>query len=414
MTKTKTVGLKSSNYFPLGKMKKEYLLSLYEYIKHNDYSGYDIFDGLNAKLPKYLGLYNSPLFRLFWIQLNKNLPINLRPLFLTPKGFNPKGGALFILGLVDLYLSEKDPQYLEDIKYLLTKIFFVRIKTAYGSAWGYNFEWQARAFRVPEGTPNIVTTVYIAKALLLCQEKLGMDFSGTLKGIKEFILKEMVNFETNDEMCFNYIPREDAQVHNANLLAASFLAEYYSLYKEDALIKKIEKSVKFSIKAIRANFSWPYGTKPFHSWVDNFHTAFNIESLIIIDSILPHLGLKNIIERTTAYYFDKLFDYDGTAKYYSNKKYPIDIHVLCEVKILLNKLKDLSEKYKINKNKTRALEIKNNEWLEKFRSPRGYFYSQCKDFFWNKISYIRWGQAWAFYALSTDLPFSKEEENKNG
>ena len=44
------------------------------------------------------------------------------------------------------------------------------------------------------------------------------------------------------------------------------------------------------------------------------------------------------------------------------------------------------------------------DWaIENMRSEIGYFYFQKGKFFTLKITYIRWAQAWMFYALSEYL-----------
>jgi hypothetical protein len=50
-----------------------------------------------------------------------------------------------------------------------------------GSSWGYNFDWQARAFYVPVGKQNIVTTVFAANAFLNYVEAKGMEHGVIIK-----------------------------------------------------------------------------------------------------------------------------------------------------------------------------------------------------------------------------------------
>ncbi|MCK4852089.1 MAG: hypothetical protein KAS86_03145, partial [Candidatus Omnitrophica bacterium] len=323
----------------------------------------------------------------------------------TPREFNVKGGALFLLGLVNLYVASGDAKYLEDMEYLYSRILQKRIRTGSGSGFGYNFEWKARAFSVPVETPNAVTTVFVAKALLEYHRRSQKDVAAILEEMKNFLLAEMIKFEDDKKLCFNYVPGKDAEIHNANLLVAAFLSEYYGLSggKDGKLKEKIKKAVDFSVSDINPDFSWPYGTKPFHRWVDNFHTAFNIESLLTISSIFPELALDEIISNVIRYYLKELFRGDGTPKYYNDRLFPINIHVLAGTKILLNKLSGMEAKFGIDPERVRQITNKNNEWIEKFRSPKGYFYCQKNRFFWNRIPYMRWAQAWMFYALSTDL-----------
>ncbi len=57
--------------------------------------------------------------RIAFTQGLKRLPFNLRPLFLVPKDYNPKGLGLFLWGYAKLYKCEKNPLYLTQIEKLL-------------------------------------------------------------------------------------------------------------------------------------------------------------------------------------------------------------------------------------------------------------------------------------------------------
>lgn len=376
---------------------------LFEYVKKNNYEGNDLFDGLNSKLFKNTIFYKIRLFRLALIQFCKLSPVNLRKLLLVSEGFNPKAGALFLLGNLNMYKATANEEYKQEAQKLYGRLRGIAIKREKGIGWGYNFDWQARAFFVPEGTPNIVTSVYVGKALIEYYKVFkDMDALKLAKQIAEFILNEMVIVENEDFLCFRYIPNENAQVHNANLLAASFLASMkkHTISKEFA--DKAKKAMNFSIVDVNSSGAWAYGTKPFHRWVDNFHTAFNIESLIDIRDNLRMPETNKTIKKITEYYINNLFTEQGVPKYYSNKLYPIDIHVIAETLIVLDKIK----KAKILDDYER-LDIINDKVLElvkSFQSKKGYFYFRKNKYFWNKIPYIRWGQAWMFFALSHILP----------
>lgn len=73
------------------------------------FAGYDPFDGLNSSWFKRLPISKDSTLGLAWIQLFKRSPINLRPWLGVPKARNPKGVALFILGLIEEYQVTKIP-----------------------------------------------------------------------------------------------------------------------------------------------------------------------------------------------------------------------------------------------------------------------------------------------------------------
>lgn len=372
---------------------------LYTYVKKNNYEGNDLFDGLNSRLFKNSPLYKSRFFRLALIQFCKLSPINFRRFFFVPKDFNPKGGALFLLGNLNMFKLTGDEQYKKEAQYLFERLKGLGIKREKGIAWGYNFDWQARAFYVPIGTPNTVTSVYIGKAFIeyykLFNDTEALELA---KQVSDFLLDEMILYEDEENLCFRYIPGEDAQVHNASLLAASFLASVEKYFNSSDVKNKIAKAVKFSVSDINEDGSWPYGTKPFHRWVDNFHTAFNIECLINIRVNLKWFELNEVIEKVVDYYLNNLFTENGLPKYYNTSLYPIDVHVIAEVIVVLDKIKLSNVRY--NDSRLICIEDQTIKLVQEFQNKKGYFYFQKTKHYWNKIPYIRWSQAWMFYALS--------------
>jgi hypothetical protein len=376
------------------------------YVQQQAYEGWDLYDGLNSKLFKHMPLYRSRWFRLGLIQLCKRSPVNFRSILLVPKGFNPKGGALFLMGYINLFRHTRREAYSNEAYLLFQRLKRTMIPREHGVAWGYNFDWQARAFYVPQGTPNLVTSVYVGRALLEYYRVFSDDTALEMAlAISEFILREMIKFENADSLCFTYIPGQAAEVHNANLLGAAYLAEtlpYQPAHRIPELKSKILKSVRFSVVDIDLDGSWPYGTTSFHRWVDNFHTAFNLECLLRIAEILNTDEFQPVLWTASKYYLRQLFTEEGLPKYYRDRLYPIDVHVIAQAIVMLN----LFREHCLIPDAERMVTIEGalRELLFRFQDRKeGYFYYQQTQNSWTRIPYMRWGQAWMFYALSTCL-----------
>lgn len=381
------------------------LIRLHAYVLRHDYEGADLFDGLNSWLFRVTPLYQAPFFRLALIQFCKQSPVDFRKLFLTPPGFNPKGGALFLMGTLNWWRLTRQEALAQEARRLFQRLRDVAIVRPAGHAWGYNFDWQARAFYVPKGMPNLVTSVYVGRSLL--------DYARTFEdpdalclatGVVDFIQAEMIQFEDEGTLCFNYIPGRDAQVHNANLLGAAYLATllpYLPPDRQSRIREQIAKSVTFSANDIRPTGAWPYGTKPFHRWVDHFHTAYNIEALLDIKAQVPMPELDGVVARVVDYYLGRLFTPDGLPRYYDKQLYPLDVHVLAEAIVVLNRLR--GEGFLMEAARLHTIEQALWGQVHQFQDRKGYFYYQRHRWGWNKIPYMRWGQAWMFYALSTCL-----------
>ena len=383
-----------------GQLKK-----LKKYIVENDFIGYDPFDGLSSSLFNLPFLRDNRALKILWIQINKLCPINLRSLFLVPKGFNVKAGALFLMGYINLLPISGVDEIGGNVRNLLSRILSSQVKTDHGLGFGYNFDWEARAFSAPKGTPNAIVSSFVGRALISYARKFEANVENELEGIKEFFLLDMKGHEDKDNLWFYYIPDKNIVVHNANLMSALFLSQYYN-YKgsTDREVKiAVQKAVNFSTGDIGQDFSWPYGTSSFHRWVDNFHTAFNLEALMGIDDVFPEFGLIEVINKVLGYYLENLFTLDGTPKYYNNNIYPVDIHSVAQTKILFTQLFKKRELFDFDRKRAEIIKNKNDKWIEKFQSKEGYFYYRKTRFFWNRIPYMRWGQAWMFYALSTGL-----------
>lgn len=189
------------------------------------FSGYDPFDGLNSKLFECLPFKNSAFCRLAWIQLHKRSPINFRPWVGISKERNPKGIALFILGLLEDYSSTNNESYLHQAielgDWLLTQQ--SDVQQWQFPCWGYHFDWQARAFYVPKGKPNIITTVYVSRALHALGE-LTCDTKYTCIAYESvYFIVENLLCQHDENPLFSYIPGETAFVHNASLWGAAWV-----------------------------------------------------------------------------------------------------------------------------------------------------------------------------------------------
>ena len=140
------------------------------YCEKENFKGWDPYDGLNSWVIQKTPLGKLRVFRLAWIQLFKRNPINLRPLFGIKKAYNPKGLGLFLIGYCNLYKRDNNQKYFNTITFLANQIINLQTKGYSGACWGYNFDWQARAFFQPKYTPTVVATTFIAEALLEAYE----------------------------------------------------------------------------------------------------------------------------------------------------------------------------------------------------------------------------------------------------
>lgn len=369
------------------------------YCEKEGYKGYDPYDGLNSLLFRSLPfLPRNRTARLMWIQAYKRLPVNLRPLTGVKKEYNPKAMGLFLSGYCNLYRHTADEKYLEKIFFFSEKLKELRNREWSGYCWGYNFDWQARAFFQPRNTPTVVATVYASSALLdayeLTKEKQLLKMA---RSSCDFILNDLNRtFDENGNFCFSYSPLDKSVVFNASLLGSRLLARVFSITGEQELAEAAGKSVHFCCENQNNDGSWPYGKQHYHQWIDNFHTGFNLECLSDFSRFTGNYSFAGYLDKGMNYYLANFFTAEGIPKYYNNSVYPVDIHSSAQLVITLVRSGFFNQK--------RALADKVLNWtIDNMQSDRGYFYYQINKYFSSKISYMRWAQAWMFYALSTYL-----------
>jgi len=145
---------------------KQSFHKLKKYCEAEHYKGWDPYDGLNSPIIQKTIFGKSRFIRLAWIQLFKRNPINFRKLTGVKKDFNPKGVGLFLTSYCNLYKIEPKDSYLEKITFFAEQLLELKTKGYSGACWGYNFDWQARAFFQPKYTPTVVATSFIAEALI--------------------------------------------------------------------------------------------------------------------------------------------------------------------------------------------------------------------------------------------------------
>lgn len=373
------------------------LHKLKDYIEAEHFSGYDPYDALNSPVLRALSL-GSKYPRIAFIQALKRLPVNLRPLLFIKKGFNPKGLGLFLWGYAKLYALEKRPEYSRQIEHILGLLEQTKSQGYAGSCWGYNFDWQSRAFYLPKYTPTIVNSSFIGHALLDTYLYTGNERALDMAvSIKDFLVKDLNRQADGDTLCFSYTPLDHYFVHNANLLGASLLARLTKFTTDEGIRDVALSALRYTMQCQREDGSWYYAEKDGAHWIDSFHTGFNLQSILYFIREGMAEGYKEAFARAVNFYVTSFFLADGTPKYFHDKLYPIDIHAPAQALVILSRLGD----------QYRELRDTIADWMIVNMQDRGgQFYFQKRPYYTNKIPYMRWGQAWAFHAL-TDYSLSR-------
>jgi len=377
---------------------EEAYLSLAAWCRARDYAGYDPFDGLNSRIFQSTPLRRSRTARLGWTQIFKRSPVNLRPLAGVPVGKNAKGIALFALAALSRFRALRTEEPKREAYLLLDDLLAMRLDGWSGAAWGYNFDWQGRAFFAPRGTPMVVPTAFAARALIEAAQVFNdARYVNAARGACEFILRDLdLSVDAEDEICFSYSPLDRTRVFNASLLAAETLSCVGALTNEDELREKSMLATNYVVRRQRADGSWAYGADDYQSWADNFHTAFVLASLLRIRRTVDRDmdELTQAIERGYRFWRREFFLADGGPKYYHDKPYPADAHAAGAALVTFTEMQgvdagasDIAEKVA--------------RWaITHLRDERGFFWYQRKRFYAVRTPYMRWSQGWMLYGLA--------------
>jgi hypothetical protein len=284
------------------------------------------------------------------------------------------------------------------IEFFIQKIYSLVSPGKSGACWGYNFDWESKAFFQPKNTPTIVASTFIASALLDAYEITKDDkLLKTARSTCDYFLKDLNRtYNESGDFAFSYSTLDKSVVFNASLLGSKLLARVYSYTGEAILKDEAVRSVRYCCNFQKDDGSWSYGLADFHKWIDNFHTGYNLECISDYMKYTGDHSFDSNLSKGLDYYVKTFFTEEGIPKYYSNSVYPIDIHAPAQLVMTLSVLGKFRE-YKTLIDKVLNWTILN------MQSEKGYFYYQKNKYFTSRIPYMRWSQAWMFYSMTRYL-----------
>ena len=388
---------------------KAAIRSLLAYCQANDWAGYDPYDALNSVILTKLPFLGAKLPRLVFTQALKRSPVNIRPMLLIEKTQNPKAIGLFLSALLNLSrVGLLDQEGL--IEEMIKRLIALRSEGLPYWCWGYSFPWQTRTIIVPAGAPNLVCTCFVAGALLDAYEQRGdAQCLQMATSAAEYILSELYWTDGDIIAGFSYPLRSlRVQVHNANFLGAALLCRVYKHTREERFLDAALKVARYSSTRQHVDGSWDYGEAPSQQWIDNFHTGFNLCALNSISRDTGTSEFESHIRRGFEFYRAHFFCADGSARYFHNRTYPVDIHCVAQSIITLMTLKHLDSD-SVPSARSVFRWAMNHMW-----DKRGFFYYRVLRFCTIRTSYMRWSQAWMLLAMSVLLRESGvEPENQD-
>ncbi len=378
------------------KIDKDLLIRSYEkldrWVERNNYKGYEYYDGLSSWL-RYLTFGNWFAERVL-IQSFKRNPFNFRPFFGVKPLPSTKGMAFFAKGYLRLWKATGIETYREKAEFCFDWLIKNQTKGFSGACWGNHFDHSSGLFQLPKFSPTVVWSGFIGQAFLEGYEALGNEkYFDIARSVCNFIIKDIPKTESQDSFCISYVTFAKLQVNNANMIGASLLGRVYYYTKESILLELAGKAMKYSCDAQLDNGAWYYAESGNGRWIDNWHTAYNLDALkCYIDSTGDNKYEENL-RIGYRFYKDNFFYSYGKPRYYHNKLRWVDIQAASQAIDTFCYFSKYDQAAISMAQKIAAWTINN------MQDKTGYFY--YRDIGWKKvrIPMIHWGQATMLSAL---------------
>jgi hypothetical protein len=341
----------------------------------------------------------------------------LRGLFVGKARF-ATADAQLLLGLLNLHQISGGSNHLERAVALGEEIMAYSIPGYRGPCWGYPFDWQNNNNAVwPKHTPYITCTPYCYEAYLGLLEATGdPKYREWVAGIAEFVHGDLKDIPTGpNSAAGSYSPFDNRQVVNASGYRAYVLAEAGKRFGRQDYLEASRRNLNFVLESQATDGSWMYAMNETKSYIDNFHTCFNLKNLFKIHRIDPDARIEASIRRGFDYYRQHLIDAWGNPRPFAVKP-----------RLQLAKL----EMYDFAEGITHGALIGDiipeagelarslaSKLIQEHQLPDGHFVTRVfRGGFRHRFPFLRWPQAQLFYALTnllkTEDPGHKTAEHK--
>jgi hypothetical protein len=261
--------------------------------------------------------------------------------------------------------------------------------------WGYHFDVQTRVFFYPRSMPNTIATAFAGHAFVDAYERTrDRRWLEIATRTADFFLKHVPATETPEGSFFGYLVDDRTPIHNASLLVCSLLSRLAQPLDRRDLADRAAAGVSFALAHQRRDGSWPYGEEPHLSWIDNFHTGYVLEALMVCRSAgIGNDGLDDGIERGLDFYERHLFQQDGAPRYFPSSLYPIDIQSVAQGIQTFALASRLDARYEALSSRVASF------GLRRMRRRDGAFVFQRRRLWRNTAPHVRWCEAPMLLAL---------------
>jgi hypothetical protein len=369
------------------------LCRLSGWLEENEFSAYDAFDGLNAKLLRPFTFHNKFLETALQ-QGIRRFPINLRPLVGVKRSKSTKGMGFLARGFIRLNEATGNKAWAGKARAALDWLIGHQSLGYSGACWGNHFDYRCRGFYLPKGVPTVVWTSLIGHAFLDGFQRFGEDkYLDVADSACRHILDDLEAFKYGESRCITYVPGLCCEVHNANALGASLLARTYSLVRDESYRDLAQRAIRYTAERQLPNGAWYYGEKENMRWVDNFHTAYVLDCFKHYEEGTGDRTFAGVLVKGYQFWKSSFFRSDGTPRYYDHKTLPIDIQCCSQA---IDTLVYFGDRDSLE------LAVRVARWtIRQMQDSTGYFYyRRYAPCLINRSPTLHWGQATMLCALA--------------
>ena len=363
-----------------------------KWVEDRNYCGYEPFDGLSSVF-RPLTFHNLFAERLL-MQLIRQSPFNLRPLFGVTKKESTKGRGYMAWGYLAMYHATRQKEYLNKATACLDWLDHHKAPKYAKHSWSNHFDFSSRGGGYTKDDPIIVWTALICQAYLEAYEQTREPRWLKIAESACGWIMDLPREQTEKGACISYLAHVQSSIHNSNMLGAAVLARTAKHNGNQEYLKVARSGMEYSCSRQRPDGSWPYGEHPKYSWIDNFHTGYNLNSLKCYMDYSGDEAWRHQFRHGLEYYKQNFFEADGCPKYYHNRKFPVDIQCAAQS---IESLAEFSEE------DPECLELARRVagWtIANMQDAKGYFYYRQYPAITSRIPMLHWGQATTFRGMA--------------
>lgn len=370
------------------------LKKLERWIENNAYKGYEPFDGLSSPLRALT--FNNLLLERLLQQAVRWSPFNLRPALGITKKESTKGRGYMAAGYLIMHRLGAGPGYLEKAQNCLDWLDRHKAENYKNHSWGNYFPFSSRTGRLPAREPIIVWTSLIGQAFLDAFELTGDPrYLNIVRSVCEWILN-VPREKTASGSCLSYVAFTQESIHNSNMLGAALLGRASTHIDDPRFIPTARDAMHYSCSRQLPDGSWWYGEAPDLRWIDNYHTAYNLDSLRYYIEATGDREFEGHLERGFDFFKRRFFLPDGTPKYYHDRTFPIDSQCMSQAIETLARFGDKDEG-------SLALAVRVADWAIDVMQDKigGYFYfRRYRTGLIDRTPMLHWSQATTYKGLA--------------